>query len=105
MGKETVYVPDRAADAFISLIEERQRQEDKWGQQNHNDFEWCAILGEEFGEAAKHVADQRIADGDIVGTTEEEMLREELVQVAAVAVAWVEAIDRRREDHVVLENT
>src|SRR3990167_7940322 len=30
---------------------ERQRQDDKWGQQNHHPFTWLAILGEEMGEA------------------------------------------------------
>jgi hypothetical protein len=42
---------------------------------------WKHILREEFLEA--------MAEED------PEQLREELVQVAAVAVAWIEAIDRR----------
>lgn len=97
MGKEAIYVPDRAADAFFSVILERQHQEEKWGQQDHEDYWWIAILGEEFGEAAKEVAEQRITEGDIIGTTEEQMLRDELVQTAAVALAWIEAIDRRND--------
>ncbi len=43
------------------------------------------VLGEEFGEVCRAVL-----EGD------EANLREELIQVAAVAVAWVEAIDRER---------
>ncbi len=45
---------------------------------------WLAILVEEVAEASAEAA---------LGDTEK--LREELVQVAAVAVQWVEAIDRR----------
>jgi NTP pyrophosphatase (non-canonical NTP hydrolase) len=50
------------------------------------------ILGEEFGEVAQEVltqAERRLAR-DTVGTRE--ALRKELTQVAAVAVAWVEAL-------------
>lgn len=42
---------------------------------------WLAILAEEFAEVAAE--------------TSRDELRAELVQVAAVAVQWVEAIDRR----------
>jgi len=53
------------------------------------DFTRLAVLAEEFGEVANAVLETSYgADGD-------EHLREELIQVAAVAVAWVEAIDRR----------
>lgn len=44
-----------------------------------------AVLGEEFGEVARALLEGK-GDGE---------LRGELVQVAAVAVAWVEAIDAR----------
>ena len=51
--------------------------------------EWLAVLMEEVGEAAREVLRQRVVgDGDV------RRLREELVQVAAVAVQWVEALDR-----------
>lgn len=86
---------------------ERVKQDKKWGQQNHRDgtnlpaskvvadatrracdtaFKqgrgtWRHILIEEVHEA--------FAESDPV------KLRAELVQVAAVAVAWCEAIDRR----------
>ena len=29
------------------ITAERQRQDWKWGEQNHDDFVWCAILTEE----------------------------------------------------------
>jgi hypothetical protein len=97
---------------------ERQLQNEKWGEQNHPDgtgpdlvepvaghpatfgmlsdaarlytdhaaeygrLTWADILREEFREA--------LAEAD------PDRLRAELLQVAAVAVAWAEAIDRRR---------
>jgi NTP pyrophosphatase (non-canonical NTP hydrolase) len=45
---------------------------------------WDKILVEEVAEAV-----EAAANGDLTA------LREELVQVAAVAVAWIEAINRR----------
>lgn len=89
------------------IFTERERQQEKWGEQNHPDgtgegwyvekatyarwdaewavangnLSWLLILREEFYEA--------MAESDPT------RLREELIQVAAVAVAWVEAIDRR----------
>lgn len=111
--------------ATAALLAERVRQNAKWGEQNHPDADpvllnreggvtpkrlaehheiatghrarflcqtaadrgqanFMAILVEEVGEAC-----DEIAKGDTAA------LREELVQIAAVAVQWVEAIERR----------
>lgn len=93
MGKDAIYVPDRASEAFHSITEERQRQEDKWGQQDHDTGLWLAILGEEYGEVAKEIAEASARPLDVAH------LREELVQTAAVAAAWIEAIDRARLEY------
>lgn len=89
------------------VAQERLRQVDLWGHQNHADGTgrpcdvvtadqqreacerafregwgtWSSILREEVAEA--------FAESDPAA------LRTELIQVAAVACAWVEAIDRR----------
>lgn len=106
----TEWVEDPILPAIRStadIYEERVRQDVKWGPQNHPDgtgssaqksaatrarmtadhnarigtLTWADILREEFHEA--------LAESDPV------LLREELIQVAAVAAAWAEAIDRR----------
>lgn len=100
-------------DVLTEIAEERARQDAKWGEQNHPDgtgaayglgavpelaadfakqrcdaaFErgtgtWEHILFEEFCEA--------MAEDDPV------RLRAELLQTAAVAVHWIEALDQRR---------
>lgn len=71
------------------VILERSRQDQKWGQQDHPDPFWYVILGEEVGEVGRAIFER--ARGSIDGYRE---LRDELIQVAAVAVAWVEALDR-----------
>ena len=67
------------------IIAERGAQDVKWGQQNHDDYIWLAILMEEVGEAAQAILQEQGV----------ERVRGELVQSAAVIVAWLEATDRR----------
>ena len=71
----------------INLIrDEIDRQNEKWGQQDHSDLYWLGIVGEEYGEIAKAI----IEDSD------PDEIREELVQLAAVCVQWIAVINRRK---------
>ena len=67
------------------ILVERQKQDEKWGVQNHNSWYWLAILMEEVGEVAHAICGKR---HDFLN------YREELIQVAAVAVAMIESLDR-----------
>lgn len=79
-------------DALTDILDERKRQDAKWGVQNHLDLVWNAILVEEVGEAAQEVLTQAYgSDGKGHGD-----LREELVHIAAVTLAWIECMDRRK---------
>ena len=69
--------------AIADIIGERANQDAKWGEQNHSNDRWLTILMEEVGEMAKELLER-----DAV------CYRAELVQVAAVAVAMLEAFDR-----------
>ena len=75
--------------------DERRKQDKKWGPQSHAPIEWIAILGEEFGEASKEALEHHWA-GKHYPVDEFRLirLRAELIQVAAVAVAFVESLDR-----------
>lgn len=66
------------------IANERSRQDAKWGEQNHPDLYWLGILTEEVGELAKAIIEE-----------DHEHAVEELVQVTAVGVAWLESIERR----------
>lgn len=76
------------AVAVAAIHAERERQDMKWGSQRHlHDDVWNRILGEEVGEVAKALNEQEPIEN----------LRAELVQVAAVCVAWIEALDTRKD--------
>jgi hypothetical protein len=102
-------IPVKKWKIFRSIHEERIRQDEKWGEQNHpmlnvpfttegmlqgqctykqlndskNDCCWYAILMEEVYEAFSE--------------TDHAKQREEMVQVAAVAVQIIEYLDRKME--------
>ncbi len=73
------------------LAREREKQNNKWGEQNHTDEIWLAILSEEIGEVSQAMLHNRFG-GHAAGT-----LRKELIQVAAVAIQWLECINRNGE--------
>ena len=82
-----------ALERVLKLVaDERERQDQKWGEQNHPPCEWIAILVEEVGEATQEALNVRFGyedhDASLI------RLRSELIQVAAVAVAFVECLDR-----------
>ena len=68
-------------EIYDSIKTERERQDKKWGIQNHSPYKWMAILMEEVGEACTSIL-------------EEKNYKAELVQIAAVAVAAIESLRR-----------
>lgn len=85
---------------------ERDRQDEKWGKHNHPDGTGLVFKSER--DAWTAVNDVRSVLGsttwapilleevfEALAETSPAALRRELVQVASVAVAWIEAIDRR----------
>lgn len=85
---------------FDEVRWERAKQDEKWGEQNHDPFAYLAILGEEVGEANKAAVDA--ATWKINCTVKFGGLgdyRKELIQVAAVAIAMIECLDRDKWDN------
>lgn len=78
------------------VINERARQDKKWGEQNHYPPFWMGILGEEFGELCQAVNETVFDNGTNLGGYEN--MRKEAVQVAAVALAFIECLDRNKEE-------
>jgi hypothetical protein len=64
------------------ILRERVDQDKKWGRQDHGPDGWLIILMEEVGEASRGAL-----EGDMV------KYKKELIQVAAVAVAALEAVN------------
>ena len=77
-------------DVLNQIRAERERQNKKWGEQNHDDYRWLAILTEEVGELAQAILHDEFG-GSHAGTA-----KTELVHVAAVAVQWLECMERRQ---------
>lgn len=85
---------------LASIATERERQDKKWGQQDHDPLEWYAILGEEFGEIGKALCERaaELRSGyDIVASLKADQARDELIQLAAVAVAMLESLERNQD--------
>lgn len=78
-------------EVLMDVVEERSRQDEKWGGEGHDDKhsvrDWVtyimAYLGRIVSRENKWGADSKLA-------------RKLFIQVAALAVAAVEALDRRR---------
>lgn len=67
---------------------ERDRQDKKWGvahSRDHTHLYWLAILVEEVGEVGKAIWER--ASKRVEGT---QSIKKELIQCAAVIVAWLE---------------
>ena len=75
-------------NVLIEVLEERKRQEQKWGELNHTPAYYLMILGEEVGEANKAALEAHFEGKPLSD------YRKELIQVAAVAVAMIECYDR-----------
>lgn len=103
-----------AADAIVrdlgvlpEIAAERERQDEKWGEQNHPDGTGPGFAID--AKRARHRCNLAAALGlvsyrDILNEevfeafaeSDPDKLRVELIQVAAVAVAWIEKLDRER---------
>lgn len=79
-----------ALSAYRSIWLERQRQNKKWGEQNHSDEWWLAILTEEVGELAQAILHAKF------GGKASDDVEKELIQTAAVAAQWVECLRRNK---------
>lgn len=100
------FSPVQTASVLDEVFREREKQDEKWGTQNHTIPEYLMILGEEVGEANKEALDvyfrNKKIDEMTVSDIEQgipqkckyENYRKELIQIAAVAVAMVECFDR-----------
>lgn len=83
------------ASAIKEVLRERFRQDLKWGRQDHALERWTGILGEEYGELCEAINETIFDNGTDKGGYKQ--MRKEAIQVAAVAVAFAEYLDRNKE--------
>lgn len=93
MGNGGVVITSVMAQVNNDILEERCKQDTKWGKQRHDLGRWLAILTEEVGEVSQAMQ----------GTwgwgkpTDSRNLYNELIQVAAVASAIAEQVREEME--------
>lgn len=103
-------------NVFADILAECERQEALWGEQNHPSTGGSlpASWREQYGvdaEKWKSINAERVHYGELgwdgilleevleaLAESDPKRIREELVQVAAVAVNWLECLDRRTEE-------
>lgn len=114
-------------EVLVDVRFERTRQDTKWGEQNHPDVDQilmtreggctpdrmaaeyqipaayqarrqCKIAASRDQVTWAHILIEEVAEAvEAATSTDPILLRDELVQVAAVAVGWIECLDRREE--------
>jgi hypothetical protein len=109
-------VAGQLSSIFTEILQERKKQDEKWGEQNHemlrcehvavikeslkhfrflNDhtqkYDWYTIIQEEIAEAFSE--------------TDPEKQRAEMIQVTAVAMQIIEYLDRRIEEALCRKTT
>ena len=100
LENELPFMGNTQRDVFKSVLYERYRQDNKWGYQNHALERWTSILGEEYGELCRAVNEtifENEAEFDF--QTDEggyENMKKEAIHVAAVAVAFLEFLERKK---------
>lgn len=86
-------------DIMQEVLEERKRQDSKWGEQNHEPSVWLSILTEEVGEASEAFLAAHFMPNSAEprrGESNYQDMRKELIQVAAVAIAIVGSLERNQ---------
>lgn len=87
---------------------ERERQNKKFGPQNHSPMIWLPILTEEVGEASKEALEHHFkykpkSGDELTPELQQARLmryRKELIEVAAVAVSMIQSLERNELSEV-----
>ena len=74
------------------VIDERVRQDEKWGEQDHSAYVWSSIIGEEYGEMCKAINEFGF---NPTPETEQDIYTE-AIQTMASCMAMLEHIERSR---------
>lgn len=85
---------DLTGKVLEAVKAERERQNTLWGLQRHPLGKWLGILGEEFGEVCQAI--NKIHFPKDAKESDADNLEEELIQLAAVAVAIVEQLKEEK---------
>lgn len=71
------------------IIKERIRQDELFGKQSHHPAYWLALLAKQMGDLGTAIVDREWSS-----QPDTKEMRKQAVQLSAVAIAFIEAIDR-----------
>lgn len=107
--KDWTSLPCPRCSILAEIDDERARQDEKWGDQSHLPDGTGQPVAATIALYAKEACDQATEEGtltwadileeeawEVFAEEDETNLERELIQVAAVAVAWVEALRKRK---------
>jgi NTP pyrophosphatase (non-canonical NTP hydrolase) len=100
------YPPTGRGKLYVDVHRERIRAHEKHDPKGHSmerrsftDPVWLPVLTEEVGEVARVLCETEL-DAELMRLPEaKKHLREELVQVAAMACSWIDAIDLDQQEN------
>ena len=100
----------RTLEVLQEVSDERARQDLKWGIQRTHPNGTSSRLWSHARDGSRRITDEAAQDGrlswmhilqeeyyEALAEEDPDKIRAELVQVAAVAVAWIESIDYKRD--------
>ncbi len=91
------YLKAKTVKTLSSILSEREAQQKQWGEdgEKHSDIFWSSVLAKQTGQAAALIVNFLTAQNPIARENAKRAVRREVVQIAAVAMAWLECIDER----------
>ena len=94
MSQNLQEIKEQHSQIIDDVISERMNQDNKFGaHRHHHPAEWLMILGEEVGEVNEEGINYTFKPADRFKKFYLNRMRAELVQVAAVAMAFIQDID------------
>lgn len=80
-------------EVFEDIKKERDKQDSKWGVQEHHPAIWLMIAQEEMGEVSQAIQREVLGWGK---PSDKSNLYEEVIQTAAVLVAFAEQLKNEK---------
>lgn len=90
---------DTQSTILKEIVKERKCQDTKWRKQNHRIEFWTGLLGEEYGELCEAINEAVFDNGPAKRKKGGyENMRKKAIHVAAVAVGFLECIERNKRN-------
>lgn len=86
----------KVREVFNEILTEREYQKQRWGAEHdakHTEQDWLSILTVWLGKAASTTHPYAFLDAQLNVKKDKEAFRKRLIQIAAISLAAIEALD------------